>query len=198
LDSGNKTYWIQLSSIYAEMQDYADATAVMQVAYDGGILKDDSDYRRLASLLMYTSVPYRAGMILNKEINDGHVKGDSKAYETLANAWIAAREYQKSIAPLQKAAEQSKDGELYMRLGQVHVQLAQWQEASDAFNSAVNKGGLSDPGNADEMMGIAMYNLKKLPQARDWFKKALHYKNHRKTAEGYIQLIDSKIKVKQG
>jgi tetratricopeptide (TPR) repeat protein len=117
------------------------------------------------------------------------VKPDEKLYHKQADCWIAAREYKKAIGPLTRTAELAQTGDQYVRLGEAHVQLNEWQAAEDALLLAVNKGGLKDTGYAQLMLGITCYNQKKLSQASDWFQKARSSGRHRKTAEGYLQLI---------
>ena len=184
-----KTYWLQLSSIYGEKEDYANALAVMEIPYNGGLLTDDSEYRRLADLLMVIGIPYRAAQVLVKGVELKKVKEDQKLLEKLANCWVAAREYEKAIGPLEKAAQMAGNGDLYVRLGEVYTQSESWDAAAKAFKNAFDKGGLKDPGNANLMLGISLYNQKKTKEALDWFKRASTSQKYRKTANGYIQLI---------
>jgi len=186
-----KIYWLQLSSVYGQLEQYPKALAIMQIAYNSGLIVDDSDVRRLADLMLFNEVPYRCGQLLEQAIAKKMVKVDSKLYEKQANCWIAAREYSKAIDPLAKAAELSENGDLYVRLGEVHVQRSEWGDASDAFSKGINKGGLRDKGNAQLMLGIALYNQKELSKAKSWFEKAKSFDRQRKTAEGYLQLIQA-------
>jgi tetratricopeptide (TPR) repeat protein len=186
-----KTYWQQLSSVYGQMEAYPKALAVMQLAYNAGLVDNDSDVRRLADLLLFNEVPYRCGTLLDDAIAKKIVKVDSKLYEKQANCWIAAREYEKSIAPLSEAAASSGNGNLWVRLGEVQVQRSNWTGAADALSKGINKGGLKDSGNAQLMLGIALYNQKKMTEAENWFKKAKSSEKSRKTAEGYLQLIQA-------
>jgi tetratricopeptide (TPR) repeat protein len=186
-----KTYWQQLSSVYGQMEQYPKALAIMQLAYEAGLVDDDGDVRRLADLLLFNDVPYRCGQLLDEAITKKIVKVDSKLYEKQANCWIAAREYEKSIAPLSEAAASSDNGNLWVRLGEVQVQRSNWTGASDALGKGIKKGGLKDAGNAQLMLGIALYNQKKMEEAQSWFEKAKSSDKSRKTAEGYLVLIQS-------
>jgi hypothetical protein len=186
-----KTYWQQLSSVYGQMEQYPKALAIMQLAYDAGLVDNDSDVRRLADLLLFNEVPYRCAQVIDEAIDKKIVKVDSKLYEKQANCWIAAREYEKSIAPLSEAAKTSDNGNLWVRLGEVQVQRNNWSGAADALGKGINKGGLKDVGNAQLMLGIALYNQKKMTEAESWFEKAKSSEKSRKTAEGYLQLIQS-------
>jgi tetratricopeptide (TPR) repeat protein len=186
-----KTYWQQLSSVYGQLGEYPKALAVMQLAYSAGLLNSDSDVRRLADLLLFNDVPYRCGELLDEAMNKKTVKVDAKLYEKQANCWIAAREFTKATAPLARAAEMAGSGDLYVRLGEVQVQRSDWSGAADALSKGLNKGGLKNTGNAQLMLGIAFYNQKKLDQAEEWFKKAKKSEKSRKTAEGYLQLMQA-------
>jgi tetratricopeptide (TPR) repeat protein len=140
-------------------------------------------------LLLFNNVPYRCGTVLDDAIARKLVKTDVKLYQKQADCWIAAREYTKAIGPLGRAAEMSSTGDLYVRLGEAQVQLNEWDDASDAILRGINKGGLRDTAYAQLMLGISLYNQKKMSQAADWFQKAKSSKQQRKTAEGYLQLI---------
>jgi len=186
-----KTYWLQLSSVYGQLENYAQSLAMLELAYAGGLLTEDSEYRRLSDLLVFSDIPYRGAKVLEDAISQKKVTADSKAYEKLANAWIAAREYEKSIAPLRRAAETSGNGDLFVRLGEVQVQRREWNGAIEAVRLGIEKGGLKDVGNAQLLMGIAYYSQSKPREARDWFVRASQSAKHRQNASQYIQAIDT-------
>jgi predicted Zn-dependent protease len=184
-----KTYWQQLSSVYGQMEDYPKSLAVAQLAYNGGVLVDDSDVRRLADLQLFNDAPYRCGLTLDEAIQKKQVKVDFKIYEKQANCWIAAREFGKSIGPLERAAEMASNGDLYVRLGEVQIQRSEWGAAANALQSGLRKGGLKDAGNAQLLLGIAQFNQKNYTAAKDSFTRARNFDKHRKMADGYLQLI---------
>lgn len=184
-----KTYWMQLSSVYGQMEDYANALGIMQLAYVAGLVTDDSEVRRLADLLMFNDVPYRGAQVLEAAIEKKTVNIDEKLYEKLANCWIQAGELDKSLAPLQRAAELAATGDLWVRLAEVHVQRDDWTGAITAVERGVAKGQLKDPGNAQLMLGIAHYNKKEYTAARPFFERARQSERHRQLADSYLQAI---------
>jgi tetratricopeptide (TPR) repeat protein len=186
-----KNYWLQLSSIYGEKEDYANALTMMEIPYNGGLLTEDAEYRRLSDLLTMEGIPYRAAQVLLKGLEAKKVKEDQKLLEKLANCWIAAREFDKAVTPLQKAAQMAGSGDLFMRLGEVNTQRENWEEAARAFRSAIDKGSLRDVGNAHLMLGISLYNQKKNKEALEWFRRASNSAKHKKTADGFMQLINN-------
>jgi tetratricopeptide (TPR) repeat protein len=194
MEPKKKGNWIQLSSLYQQIEDFPKALAAMQVAYEGGMLTEDSEYRRLADMLAYNEVPYRCAQVMEKAIADKKVEANSDAYQKLANCWIAAREFDKSLEPLGRAANASKDGDLYVRLAEVNVQREDWAAASSALENALDKGKLKDTPYAQLLMGISLYNQKKPQEARSWFVRAQKSEQRRKTASQFIQRIDIEAK----
>lgn len=184
-----KTYWMQLSSVYGQMEDYPNALAIMQIAYEIGLVTEDSEVRRLADLLVFNDVPYRGAQVLESAIEKKTVTLDDKLYEKLANCWIAAAEFDKSLPPLQRAAELSANGDLFIRLGEVQVQREDWPAAITAIQRGIDKGQIKDAGNAQLLLGIAHYGQKDLAAARPHFERARQSAQHRQIAESYLQAI---------
>jgi len=184
-----KTYWMQLSSVYGQMEDYSNALAIMQLAQNVGLVTEDSEVRRLADLLLFNDVPYRGAQVLETAIEKKLVNLDDKLYEKLANCWIAAGEYDKSITPLTRAAELASSGDAFIRLGEVQVQREDWPAAISAIQRGVDKGQLKDPGNAQLMLGIAHYSQKNYAAARPFFERARQSDKHRQIADSYLQAI---------
>jgi tetratricopeptide (TPR) repeat protein len=184
-----KAYWSQLSSVYGQIENYQKSLAVLQLAYNAGLITDESEVRRLADLQLYNDAPYRCATTIDEGIQKKYLRADFKLYEKQANCWIAAREYEKSITPLSRAAQMASNGDLMMRLGEVQVQRNEWNGAIDAFHGALRKGGLRDTGNAHLMLGISYFNLKKMGEARAAFERARGFPKHSRMAEGYLQII---------
>ena len=184
-----KIYWVQLSSVYGQVEDYPNALAILQLAQYVGLVTEDADVRRLADLLVYNGIPYRAGTMLEDSIEQQRVTLDDKLYEKLANCWIAAGELDKSLAPLQRAAELAQSGDGYVRLGEVQAQREDWSAAIAAIQRGIDKGQLKDPGNADLWLGIAHYSQKSFDAAVTFFQRARASDRQRQIAESYLQAI---------
>jgi tetratricopeptide (TPR) repeat protein len=193
-----KQYWVQLSLIYGAREDYRTSLAVQQVAYAQGLLTEDKELRRLARSYLYHELPYPAAKVMEKALEDGAIARDPEALELLANSWIAAREYDRSLAPLHKAAELSQDGNLYVRLGQVQMQREAWSEAAELLQKAVAKGGLEDPGNAELLLGISYYNDARVALARSSFVRARRHASTREEADRWITHLEAESNPQAG
>ena len=185
-----KTYWTQLSAVYGQLEDYSSAVAIMQLAYDAGLLTDEAEIRRYVDLLVFNNLPYRGARVLEDAIGRHAVSlVDAAVYEKLANCWIAAREFERAVAPLQRAGELSSSGEPFMRLAEVDMQRDDWAAAEAALRRALDKGGLRDAGNAELLLGIVVLNQNRLDEARRWLERAAKSPARRDIARGYLDLI---------
>jgi len=193
LSPQKKNYWIQLSAINRQIENYDDSLAALEIAHTAGLLNQPSELQQLADLESYVGVPYRAAKMLDQAMAKNEVPAEQKVYEKLADSWIAAREYNKAMVPLQKAAELSPNGDLFVRLGQVYVQRQDWGPASNAFQKAIDKGGLKDLGSTQLLMGITLYSQKQPKEARVWFQKASQHDKVKKQADSWIAHIDNEL-----
>jgi tetratricopeptide (TPR) repeat protein len=185
-----KTYWVQLSLIYGAREKYERSLAVQQLAYMQGFLTEDNELQRLARSYVFAGLPYDAALVLEKGLESGAIEADSKAYEFLANSWIQAREFDRSLAPLRKAAQLSEGGDLYVRLGQVHMAREEWSEAAELFRKAIEKGDLQNPGNAYLLLGISYYNDNRVDPAKASFAQARRHEKSRKPADDWLAHIE--------
>jgi tetratricopeptide (TPR) repeat protein len=184
-------YWKQLALLHSALEDYAASLAVQQLAYRQGLLEEDEDLRRLARSYLHQELPWPAAELLADALARSAVTPDAEAFELLANSWIAAREYERSLAPLEKAAALSENGDLYVRLGQVYMQRSAWKEAARSLLDAIEKGGLADPGNAELLLGIAYYNDERVEQARSRFARARSHAATHDAAERWLGYLSS-------
>lgn len=187
-----KVYWTQLSSVYATLEDYKNALAILQMANLAGLLSEDSDFRRLAELMMAQDTPVNAAELLTAKLDEGVIEGDQKLYEMLSNAWVAAREYQKALPVLEQAATLAEDGNLFVRLGEVNMQLEDWAAAAAAFDKGLDKGGVRDEGAVHLLLGIAYFSQDNFDEATRWLERAARSEGEARNARAYLQLIESR------
>jgi tetratricopeptide (TPR) repeat protein len=184
-----KRYWVQLSLIYGARGDYEHALQIQQLAYAQGLLTKNDELRRLARTFLFHQLPHPAAQLLERGLEEGRIERDGEILELLGNAWIAAREYEKSIEPLQQAAAMAEDGRLYLRLGQVRVQRENWKEATELIQKAIEKGGLEDAGKAHLLLGISYYSDDHPKSARSAFVRAQKHKSTRTDATAWLEHI---------
>jgi tetratricopeptide (TPR) repeat protein len=188
------TYILTLAGIYSELGDTKKQLALTEVLYERGLLTSSSHITNLANLYLLHGLPYKAGVVLEKEMNEEIVDANERNLRLLSQAWYQSREDQKAIPPLERAAKLSDDGILYIRLGQAHINLENWSSASASLQKGINMGGLKRDDTAYVMLGMALFNQKRLEQARRAFQKAAADNRSRRAATQWIAYVDSEIK----
>jgi tetratricopeptide (TPR) repeat protein len=181
---------MQLSAVYAELERDLDSLASQQLAYRQGLLTKDKELRRLSQMYLFHDLPWRAGVVLEKAIEDETVEGDAKAWELLGNSWLMAKEYDRALAPLTRAAEVAETGDLYARLGRVYIQREDWENATEVLEQAVDKGELEDEGNTRLLLGVSYYNEDKLRAARREFVRATKFEDSERYGTQWIKVVD--------
>lgn len=192
-----KTYWLQLASAYGELDDNKRALATMELAERQGFLTSENEVRHLVQLYLVNDIPVRAARLVERAMTGGRLAKDAKNYELLANTWLQARERERAVAPLEQAAAMSGDGNLYVRLGQVHLSEERWGRAREALTRALQKGGLRDTGNAHLMLGIAAASEGRWQEAERAFTAARRHEKSAKAAEQWLAHITEETTLKE-
>lgn len=188
------TYILTLAGIYSELGDTMKQLVLTEVLYEKGYLNSASHITNLANLYLLHGLPYKAAVVLEREMGDDIVKSNERNLRLLSQAWYQAREDQKAIPPLERAAKMSSDGELYVRLAQANINLEKWTEASAAVQKGLQLGGLKRNDTANIMLGMALFNQKRLEQARRAFQIAAADKRSSRAANQWIAYVDSEIR----
>src|SRR5262249_6876671 len=74
-----KSYWLQLSAVYSQVEDYKRALAALDLAHAQGMV-EDRELEHLAQLYLYNEIPYEAGLLLEQSITDGKIEGSAQSW----------------------------------------------------------------------------------------------------------------------
>lgn len=185
-----EVYWKQLSALYAEQGNNKKALGALELAYYQGYLDEENEILNLAQLYLYNEVPYRAAQIVQEGLESGRVKGDAVSWQILADSFLQAREREKALEPLGKAAELAEDGNLYVRLAQLYLGEEQWSAARGALQKALQKGGVRNVGQVHLLLGIAYASDKQWEAAERSFKTAEGYSESERMAAAWIANLE--------
>jgi len=188
-----KRYWFSLAGAYTELGEDNNLMGAYDAAHTQGLLEKESELLTMAQLYMQHEVPYKAGVLIEKEMASGRVDKNAKNYRLLSQAWTLASEDEKAIPALQAAARMSDEGELNLRLGNAHLNLGQYDECVAAITDGVRKGGIKSPDNAQISLGMCLYNLKKYAAARTAFSEASKTARSRKIGQQWEAVINSDL-----
>ncbi len=187
-----KRYWMQLSQIYLEMKQQKKALMVMELAYVQNFLEKGSDLTNLAYLYLNENVPIKAAKVIEHGLKKGLIKKNVQNATLLADSYLRAKEFQQAIAPMTEAAKLSNDGNRYVRLAHVYIEMENWDDAIRSLKMSLKKGNLTDPGNAHLLLGISSYNNKKMDAAKKAFISAMKFGNTKNPAKQWLKLVSKK------
>jgi predicted negative regulator of RcsB-dependent stress response len=127
-------------------------------------------------------------------MREGHVPETAEIWRLLADAWVAARNRDKAERPLERAAAHASDGQLYLRLAHVQIEREEWTAARKSLTHALEKGGLSDPGNAQLLLGIASASDSDWKGARKAFEAAAGYEGTASAAKQWLLEVEAETR----
>jgi tetratricopeptide (TPR) repeat protein len=186
-----ESYLMNLAALHGQLGDQERQLALVESLLDDNRLHQPSHLRLVANLFLGEEQPYKAAVLLDRELAAGRLEKNVSILELLSQAWLLSNEYERAIAPLEEAAEMSESGELYLRLARLHMDAYRFEEAAAAASAALDKGGLRREGQAWLLRGMAEVELKKFSDARKRFRKAANYDDTAKYAGQWLSYVDS-------
>jgi tetratricopeptide (TPR) repeat protein len=188
-----KEYWTQASGIYGELKNEDRQLVALETAYVAGMLSREQELLNMAYLYLGADTPYRAAKVLEQGIDKKQIPASSKNYELLGNALRSSQELERAIPAMTRAAELSDSGELWARLANVYLDNDDFAKAAGAAQTALNKGQLRRPDSTRIVLGMALFNLDKLPEARVQFQRAAKDKRSEKMARDWMMYLDNEV-----
>ena len=203
-----KQYFIQLGGTYAAMDREQDYMITLKAAYEKDLLDKETEFTALAQMLLIYKNPYWAAQVLvagqNKKITIKDeetgkeevfpvVKNTEKNLKLLADSWRMAQEIDKAIPVLEKAAAMSKEGDLYVLLGNLYLFEDRMEDSIVAIEKALKKPKVKSSSQARLVLGQAHFELENFDEAKIQFRAAARDENKRikKTANSWIKYAEN-------
>jgi len=189
LNPQKKMYWRQLTGSLLSLNKEREALAVLELAYKLQLLQEEAEILSIAQLYLQTELPFQAGALLRKAIQDKRVANNSKNNELLAVSFIQARELERALRPLKLAAQTAESGKLFAYLGNLYMQQEKWQLALQAFNQSLKIGKLKNNGQTMVDKAVAQIQLKQFTQAKKGLEKALLFPKIQTQAQNWLNYL---------
>ena len=168
-----KRYWTQLSGVYGELKQEDNQLSALEAAHDQRLLDKETEYVSLYQLLMRAEAPLKAARAIEYGIQNEFVEENEKHLKYLAQGWHLAQELDKAEPVYEKAAKKSKEGELYIFLGQIYLATDRYKKAKQALQLGLKKGKLKDPVTVNILLGQVAYELQDFEDATKFFRTAI-------------------------
>lgn len=192
LASDDIEQWRRLSQIYIKAQKNDRAAETLLLAHKKGLSLSEQDRILLCDLLALSKNPYAAAEYLSQFMQQGLLPVTVKRYQKLFNFWFQARETDKAIAALIKAAELEPEVERFLNIAELYRQQGQWQAMQDAVLKACAKD-LADEfvSRANVFLGISELKMGHKASARQAFINATLVGGRGDVANQYLDFMQA-------
>ncbi|MGB3624027.1 tetratricopeptide repeat protein [Ketobacter sp. MCCC 1A13808] len=184
-----KEYWMALASAYAQQDNMDNYLAILALAERKELLASESQYLSLASVYLAQGAPMNGARVVEEGLSKQRIKATLRNLRFLASAYSLAREYEQALEPLQQAATLDQEGETDLLLGNALYQLARWPEAAKAFETALEKGNLSQTTNAWLLLGQTYLNTKQFDRSLAAFEQAAQDDEKSEQAQQWLKYV---------
>ncbi|GAB5498294.1 MAG: hypothetical protein PsegKO_06050 [Pseudohongiellaceae bacterium] len=149
----SQTDWMNLSAVYASLDNESRRVQSLNVAYLKGYLDDENRYLNLGQSLAGQEIPYSGAAIIENGLEQGIVEVNQDNMETLSQMYLIASAYEEALPPSQEVADLDSSGNGWDTLGYIHYQMWNYEEAVEAFERALEEGELND--RSDTLLFLA-------------------------------------------
>ena len=181
----NASYWEQLAGVYVLLEREDQALATLRVAWLERLLEKENSIKSMVQLAVARGVPEHAGRLLERALEEELLPRDEDYVDLLANAWVAAREYEPAVAAFTELAALEGGGEPLLRVANLHMDKGRWAAAEAALRSAL-EGDLEAPGKAWLLLGITLAEQEKFEAGFEALRKAQAFADTRRQAGRWL------------
>lgn len=202
----SKQYWVQLSGLYAQFASQAGLSedkvreferkqmTTYELVHRQNLLDTGRELETMSQMFLYHEIPYKASKTLSKSIEQGLSEKNEKNENLLGMAYITGKDFEKAVEPLKIAAELADDGNTYLQLANVYLNLDQYEDAAEAIGKALQKGDVRRADQASLLQGQAYLSLEMFDKARASFREAAKDERSAKTAQNMLKYVDNEEK----
>ena len=189
-------YWLQLAGIYQQLKQDKKALAIYELAYAKGLL-NKKNIIQLVKNYLYLEMPYKAAIILEKEMAIGGIEANKEMLHMLVDSWILAQEKEKAKSVFREIIKKFNDEKARLRLGQLYIESEEWKKAIEILDVKLQSDDKALISKVNLLLGIAEYHSDNLPMATHAFTNALSDKSTVDQAKWWLQHLKKKTAVAQ-
>ena len=166
----NVKYWREMGGMFSELEDTDSQLAAFLVAYLQGGLESEGQVKGLGYLMIGAGAPREGAIIIEKGIDDGLIEEDEEVMRAIGSAYYQARQMDKALPWMERAAEAGGKGEAYGGLAGIYTSLLRFEDAIRTGNQALRLGDVNRPDQVKMTIGAAEVSLRRYDDAIDTFR----------------------------
>ncbi|GJM14500.1 MAG: hypothetical protein DHS20C12_29030 [Pseudohongiella sp.] len=189
----NPQDWRNLPAIYATLEDDERRIRSLNLVYLRGFIDDENNYLSLGQSIAAIDAPYSGAKIFNAGEEAGFVEENEDNLFSKVQMYMLANLYDEALEPALKSAEMMESGDGWDTVGYIHYVLANYDDSVEAFETAIEKGNLSNPSDTHLYLARALLEVDEFDRATEAARTAadLGSERDRNTANTYIRAIAS-------
>ncbi len=192
------TYWEMLSGAYRQENPPKDqeSLSVLKLAYYRGLLETEPKLLNLVRIMLFNQLPYEAGKMLADEIQKGRIAGSEKNLDLLLTAWTQAKNFTAAVSVIDQLAPLKGNGQLFLQKAQIYNERNDWSNVVSSCDQALAGGGLTKPGVAYVLKGMALAELGQFDDALATLESAKGFDDSsRRQATGWIEFVNDRKRI---
>ncbi|MBT70969.1 MAG: hypothetical protein CMQ15_02850 [Gammaproteobacteria bacterium] len=151
------TDWINLSSLYASIDEEDHRVQSLNLAYLKGFLDDENRFLNLGQSMAGLDIPASGSKIIMDGLDTGFIEATEDNLETFGQMYLLSNMWAEALEPAKRVAEISDSGDGYDTVGYIHYIMTDYEEAAEAFQQAIDMGNLGD--RAETLMWLSRSRL---------------------------------------
>lgn len=189
----NQTDWLNLNAIYASLDQEDRRVQALNLAYIAGHIDDEQRYLNLGQSLAGMDIPLSGAKIIDEGLELEIIEDNVDNLEIAAQMHLIASTYEDGLPNALRVAEMSDSGDGWDTVGYIHYVMANYEEAAEAFQAAVDKGNLSNRSDTLLFLARSLLELDDFEGARAAARQASDAgdENGRNAAQQYLNFIAS-------
>ncbi len=187
--STKQAYWEQLASVYLIQDKTENALVTLQLAWKGEWIDKESLIQNMIQLAVNEGIPEHGARLLVEAMDRGLVPEDEKYVDSLANAWLAAKEFDKAVVSFERLSDLSGEAKPLEKVANIYMQQARYKEAEKAARAALSKES-DKPGNLWFTLGMALASQERFDEGIDALRKAKAYEYSSRKAGQWIKYAE--------
>ncbi len=188
----DQTDWMNLSAVYASLDNEERRVQSLNVAYLKGYVDDEARYLNLGQSMGGNEIPWSGAKIIREGIDNDIIEADEDNLTTLVQMRLIAADYEAALEPARQVAEMSDSGDGYDTLGYLQYVLFRYEEAVESFRAALDKGNLSNRADTLLFLSRSLLELDDFEGALAAARQSADAgdENARNSANSYITFIN--------
>jgi len=189
LNPKNKEYWLQLSSLYSVTNNFDNSLASLDISDIINLGLSEKELLHLISWLQYDNIPYKAALIMEKNIHSKIISSSEKNLNALGDLYYEAKSYDRAIYWYKISAKLNKSPDTYFKIAKIYAKQRKYNEVVKNINLSLLAGKMKEEGPIYLILGKAYYETSNKTDAKKAFYKAAKYKKSKKIAEAWLNYL---------